>query len=43
MFGLFTALLVGAGFLLGLRVGIALGRRNEQRRLEQERERLRLK
>ena len=40
---LFTAIIVGCAFLLGLRVGIALGQRGEQRRLEQARESLRLK
>jgi hypothetical protein len=34
MSGLFIALAVGAGFLLGLRVGLALGHRNERRRRE---------
>lgn len=34
MSGLFIALAVGAGFLLGLRLGLALGRRNERRRQE---------
>lgn len=29
---LFVALAVGAGFLLGLRLGLALGHRNERRR-----------
>lgn len=34
MSGLFIALAVGAGFLLGLRVGLALGHRNEKKRQE---------
>jgi hypothetical protein len=34
MSGLFIALAVGAGFLLGLRVGLALGHRNERKRRE---------
>jgi hypothetical protein len=37
MFSLFTALAIGAGFLLGLRLGLALGRRNERRRIARER------
>jgi len=31
MSGLFIALAVGAGFLLGLRVGLSLGHRNERK------------
>ncbi|MBS2017295.1 MAG: hypothetical protein JST00_30710 [Deltaproteobacteria bacterium] len=38
MSALFIALAIGAGFLLGLRVGIALGHRNARKRLEAERE-----
>jgi hypothetical protein len=34
MSGLFIALAIGAGFLLGLRVGLALGHRNERKRRE---------
>jgi hypothetical protein len=34
--GLFIALAVGAGFLLGLRVGLALGKRSEQKRLSKK-------
>ena len=34
MSGLFIALAVGAGFLLGLRVGLSLGHRNERKRRE---------
>jgi hypothetical protein len=33
MSGLFVGLAVAAGFILGLRVGLGLGRRNERKRL----------
>jgi hypothetical protein len=35
--GLFVGLAVACGFLLGLRVGLALGHRNERRRLARAR------
>jgi hypothetical protein len=34
---LFMALAIGAGFLLGLRLGLALGRKNERRKIARER------
>lgn len=34
MSGLFIALAVGAGFLLGLRLGLALGHKNAMKKLE---------
>jgi hypothetical protein len=36
---LFIALAVGAGFLFGLRVGLALGHKNERKALARARER----
>ena len=36
---LFVALAVGAGFLLGLRVGLVLGRKAERKRAEEARKR----
>jgi len=35
--GLFIALAIGAGFLLGLRVGLALGHKNARRELAKRR------
>ena len=39
MSALFIAMAIGAGFLLGLRVGLALGHRNAKKQLEEKRSR----